>query len=448
MLLKSNMKYKVTITSILVIFFLSFYVQNQYAIFSIDDWTYAFIVNKDYVNYQSVTDDDVIRQPVTSFYDAFASQSRDYFKTNGRFVIHTIVQYICGTKTMQQFIILNTLMFIAFTLLVIKLSDSFSNIFNILFILSSIWILFPHKGLTFMGNVTCSVDYLWSSVGTLLFIFLFSWLENRKYNNCSIFTIIIITIYALIAGSLQESFTIGVSGALFIYLVLKRKEINKKQIIVLIAYITGMLLCVITPANFRRFDDIGGAGFHPNCMLGLLSSPVFLIFMIIMIVLAIKGNLMKTIKTNYIIVVPIIINLLFTVFIAYNGRHQLTAINVFCLIFMIRMWNTYSSYNVKRITTILLTSIAIISYYPILQARKEYYDSYQTILQRIKNDNNNGIVDGKEFENRTEIIRSNRILECNYIATFTFQDWDFFEKSLSVYLTKGKNNKLVEEIKK
>ena len=65
---------------------------------------------------------------------------------------------------------------------------------------------------------------------------------------------------------------------------------------------------------------------------------------------------------------------------------------------------------------------------------------------RIDKHNNNGIVSGKEFENNTKIIKNNRILECNYVTTFTFQDWDFFEKSLSIYLTKGKNNKLVEEV--
>ena len=120
------MKNKIAIISILVVFFLSFYVQNQYAIFSIDDWTYTFIVNENALNYQAVTEDSIIRQPVSSFSDAIISQSRDYFKTapsNGRFIIHTLVQYICGTKTMSQFIILNSLMFIAFTILIIKLSN-------------------------------------------------------------------------------------------------------------------------------------------------------------------------------------------------------------------------------------------------------------------------------------------------------------------------------------
>ena len=69
-------------------------------------------------------------------------------------------------------------------------------------------------------------------------------------------------------------------------------------------------------------------------------------------------------------------------------------------------------------------------------------------MNRIDNENNNGIVSGKEFENNTDRIKRNRILECNYIMTFTFQDWDFFERSLSVYITQGKDNKKVKEITK
>ena len=254
------------------------------------------------------------------------------------------------------------------------------------------------------------------------------------------------SVYAFIAGSLQESFTIGIAGSLFIYLLYKRREINHSLLVVSISYMIGTLICIITPANFRRFDDIGGGGFHSNCLLGLLSSPVFLLFLAILIVLTKKGQLLNTIKVHYFIISPIIINLLFVIFIAYNGRHQLTAINVFCLIFIIQIWIKYTSHNIKKITSIILTIIALVSYYPILQTRKEYYESYQTILFRIDKHNNNGIVSGKEFENNTKIIKNNRILECNYVTTFTFQDWDFFEKSLSIYLTKGKNNKLVEEV--
>lgn len=440
------MKYKTT--TILLLFTLAFYLQDRYAISYNDDWNYAFIVQNEYSNFQSAANDFMKRQPVQSLHDAIISQSIDYFKTNGRFIIHTIVQYFCGTKTIQQFVILNSCMFALFTLLVIKLVNKTLDTWNLLILLSAIWILLPHKGITFMGNITCSVDYLWSCTGTLFFIFIFqSLLLNRKTYTHPILLLIIL--YAFIAGSLQESFTIGVSGTLFLYLIWKRKEIDIKTAIVAISYIIGTMVCLISPANFRRFDDINGAGFHHNSILGLLSSPVFILFLFTFMSLIKKRVLIKNIQNNFLIIIPIIINLLFVLFVAYNGRHQLTAINVFCLIFCFRQWMEYNLYK-KRLIFILSTTLlmmTIFSYYPILQARKSYYDTYMMILNRIPN-SKSGIVSGKEFENNYQKIKKNHLLECNYIDAFSFQDWDFFERSLSIYLTKGENNKLVKEIRK
>lgn len=437
------MKYKITLISIFILFILSFYFQNRYAIFYNDDWNYAFIVNKDYRNFQSVTDDNVIRQPVKSLHDAIVSQSRDYFKTNGRFIVHTTVQYFCGTKTMEQFAIINSFMFAIFMILVIRLINCKLTIWYLSMLISSVWILLPHKGLTFMGNITCSVNYLWSSVGTLLFLLLYHKLVQRNKYSLPLF--ILFTFYSFIAGSLQESFSIGVSAALFIYIVYKYKTINRQILSISLAYIIGTCVCMFTPANFRRFDDINGAGFHVNSILGLLSSPTFILLIIVLIILARKNLLIEKLKENYFIVAPIFFNLTFILFIAYNGRHQLTSINVFSLIFLFRIWGNYNNELVKRLATITLTSIALVSYYPILKERKAYHNAYMTVIDRIQQSHNE-IVSGTEFETKTETIKNNRILEGNYISVFTFQDWDFYEKSLSIYLSKGDNNILVKEV--
>ena len=430
-------------TIILLFFFGAFYIQNRYAIFSIDDWTYSFMVNPNARNYQSVVEDNVIRQPITSLYDAIISQSRDYFKTNGRFIIHTLTQYFCGTMAMQEFVIFNSIIFILFTLLVIKVVNYKFDVWNLLLLLSSIWILFPHKGLTFMGNITCSLDYLWSSVGTLLFTTIYIHISHKQ--RVSIPVLIFYSIYAIIAGSLQESFSFGLSGALIIYLIWKNFKTRLHVIIVSFAYILGTSFCMISPANFRRFDDIGGMGFHSNSLLGFASSPIIIIFILCILFIIYKKKFKESIENNFIIIVPIFINSIFALFIAYNGRHQLTAINMFSLIFIFRIWMEYASNNLKKIICYIFTCFAIISYYPILSARRSYYNNYMKIIERV---NKNKIICGTEFEENTDKINQNRILECNYIATFTFQNWDFFERSLSIYLTKGKDNKLIKEVRR
>ena len=431
---------------ILSLFFLLFYLQNRYAISAIDDWVYAFIVNEDAQSHLSIMDDGVERQPVTSLNDAIVSQSRDYFKTNGRFIVHTLVQYFCGTMTMQTFVILNSVVFAFFTMLIIRMTNRKLTTSDLLLLLSAIWILLPHKGLVFMGNISLSVNYLWVSVATLGFIALFEKLQRQESLTWAM--TIVVSLFAFAAGSLQESFSIGVSGALLLFLIWKRKTLNKKIFLIAIAYILGAFACGLSPANFGRTDDIDGVGFHIKSLLGILSSPPIVLFIIVAAGLAIKGKLLDVVKNSYFLVVTAIINLLFAIFIAYNGRHQLTAVNICLFIVLLQIWLDTASLRLRKITSVVLICIAILSYFPILQVRKSYHDAFAALTERACSDNDNGIISGTEFEELTEKINHNYIIECNYVTTFTFQDWDFYEHSLSAYITKGANNRLIEEIRK
>ena len=431
---------------IIFIFLLAFYFQNHYAIKAIDDWVYAFIINENCDNYLSIMDDGMMRRPVTSIYDAILSQSRGYLYTNGRFLVHTLVQYFCGTMSMQTFVILNSIIFSLFTFLILRLINRKIDLYDLLFILSAIWILIPHKGLTFMGNISLSMNYLWTSVVTLAFVLIIESLQRIKQLswNAMLFT----GIFALIAGSLQESFSIGMSGALLLYCLLHRNTIDKKILFIFTAYMIGTAVCILSPANFGRTENIGGIGFHWRCLLGICSSPPIIITMIIMITITIKRKLLYFIEKNYFLLVSAIINLLFAILIAYNGRHQLTAVNVCLFIVILRLWIDTTSYRLRKYASLIFVVIAVISYYPILQTRKYYNDAFITLTEKAFTENNNGIVSGSEFEKMTEQINRNHLLECNYIMPFTFQDWDFYEHSLSAYLTKGKNNRLIEEIRK
>ena len=72
-------------------------------------------------------------------------------------------------------------------------------------------------------------------------------------------------------------------------------------------------------------------------------------------------------------------------------------------------------------------AVALISYFPILKARKDYYDCYLRVVEKAHR-TKTGIVDGKEFEMMTQRIRANRLLDCNYVFTFSFDGWNMYEK--------------------
>ena len=442
---EGSMKYFIY-CCVLFLFFMLFYLQDSHAIMYYDDWVYAFMVNEDAENYMSVADDDVVRQPIQSFQDALVSQSHDYFKTNGRFVLHSLVQYFCGTMTMQRFAVLNSFVFALFTILFIKLAGWRHGIVNLLTILASIWILMPHKGITFMGNISLSVNYLWTSAATLTFLFLLEYLSRRSH---SLMIICMAALFSFLVGSLQESFSVCIAGALVLNMLFRRTTLNKGVIAISIAYILGTLLCLLSPANFIRVDNNGGIGFNHRVVFGLLSSPPFVLLVITGLVLYYKRFLLSVCKSNLLLVSAIVLNLVFAIVVAYNGRHQLTALNVLSLLLLSRLWIKYRVDKIPsmKYASMLLILVAILSYYPVLQARKSYNETYMAFLDDVRR-STDGSVSIRKFDEHTQRIGSNRILEGNYVAVFTISDWEFYQRSLSTYLTKGKSNKLIRELHK
>ena len=432
---------------VLTLFFLFFYTQDRYAIFCIDDWMYSFVVQEDAKDVLEVLDDGVVRQPVLSFEDAVVSQSRDYFKTNGRFVVHTVVQYLCGVWGMDWFVVFNSVVFLLLIILMVQFlrTDGRSVWWHWLLVFSAVWLLMPHKGMTFLGRIALSVNYLWVSVATLLFVMVFERL--RRHGDSRPLVLIGYVLFAFVAGSLQESFCIGVSGALFVYLLYKRGRAGRGLTAVSLAYMLGAMVCVLSPANFGRADDIGGFGFHTRVLLGLASSPPILLSIVLMFLLWRKGLLRRWVAENHLLLASAAFNLLFVLFVAYNGRHQLTAINVMLLVVLLKVWaeGSIGSPRLRKAALVTMVVVTIVSYWPILQVRKSYYDCYQGVVERARQ-TTTGFVDGREFEDMRNRIKANLLVDVNYVETFTFNGWDVFEQGLSVWLTHGESNNFVTTV--
>lgn len=427
-----------------VIYTVSFYIMDSYAISNIDDWRYAFVCEPEGEDYLSVFKDGFTREPITSFTDAVKSQEQDYYKTNGRFITHTLTQYFCGTCSMKQFVIINTLVFAIFVLCVIKLTRPKQlNISSLLIILMGIWLLIPFKGITFMGNISLSINYLWAAAFNLLFIILYQHIFNRQ---CSLWWLVFILPFAIITGSLQESFSIGICGALCFHALIHYKRLRFFEIAILCAYVIGSLTCILSPANFNRADDIGGFGFHLGGIFGLFASPVMWLFLITLIFLAKRKALLSYFLNDSMMLSAAIITILFVLFVAYNGRHQLMSVNIFMFIFVCKTW--FSLCKQRRIfqaAAIMLTIIFLLTWYPILHARKTYYDAYQQLVKRCY-ESQDGYVNGHDFEYLSAKYFRNLFLNYNYVGTFTFLDWGLHDRDLSLWMTKGKNNTLVTAI--
>ncbi len=422
--------------SIYLIFIFGFYLQNRFAISCSDDWPYSFICEKDGAGYLSAADEGATPRPITSLKDAIMSQSADYFKSNGRFITHTLVQYFCGTMNMGHFVLLNTLVFALFTLCLLKLTILNRKILlQTLTVLSAIWLLIPFKGFTFMGNISLSINYLWAAAFNLLFLILYHHTLNQRPSSVPM---IFISLMAFVIGSLQESFSICIAGSICLRAFIRRKNISSQHVIIIIAYIAGTLSCILSPANFQRAEEIGGFGFHVGSVYGLLASPVVWLFVLCVFFLIKKRMLSVEFRRQPIILTSVIINLLFILVIAYNGRHQLMALNILMFIFVFRVYLTNVSQKSLRTVALMLTVVSLVSYYPILNVRQNYHSAFLQLTERMKA-STDGIVAAHDFETLSANYKKNLILNYNYITTISFLDWEPYERIYSLKLTKGKN---------
>lgn len=431
---------------ILLLFFLAFYWQDRYAIAYVDDYPYAFMVTEQATNYLSVVDDGAERVPVTSLADAVVSQSRDYFKSNGRFVIHTLVQFFCGTMSIERFALFNSVVFALFTLLFLRLAGWRKGLFELLALLSVIWLLMPHKGLVFFGNISNTVNYLWTGTATLLFLLLYERLPQRAV---SPLLLAAAALFSVVTGSLQESFSICISGALVLMLLARRHELNRTQVILTAAYVVGAMVCVLSPANFNRVESNGGIGFNYHVLMGLLASPPFLLVVAAAVVLWVKGLWRQACQRHLFYVAAIVIDLAFMCAIAYNGRHQLTVLNVLCLLLLIRLGRDYGIARMAwaRYAALAIIIVSVLSYLPILHVRKTYHDTFQALVEQVRQ-STDGTAYTHDFDTLTEKIRRWPLLDGYYVSTFTISDWDFYQRSLSIYLTRGRSNSLIRRVVK
>ena len=178
----------------------------------------------------------------------------------------------------------------------------------------------------------------------------------------------------------------------------------------------------------------------------MLASPVMWLFIITLIVLAKRKALISSYLKDSIMLSAAIITILFVLFVAYNGRHQLMSVNIFMFIFVFKTW--FSLCKQRRIiqsAAIVLTIIFLVTWYPILHARKTYYETYQQLVKRCY-ESKDGFVNGHDFEYLSSKYFRNLFLNYNYVGTFTFLDWGLHDRDLSLWLTKGKDNTLVTTI--
>lgn len=423
-----------------ILIFIAFYFLNRLSPFITDDYFYAFVLRNGSLTGESY-------EPISGLADVFRSQCYAYFHQNGRFVVHSIVQLFCGILGMESFVIINSLMFVLLVAGITQIVRYYRRpyTFDAVLVFVLLLLSIPIFGKTYLGNVSFSVNYLWTSTAIIWWLYL---LICQKDNN--VFLNIFLLLFSVLVGSMQESFSIGVAGALFVYYCFNYKEFKGSTVFLTLGFILGSCLVTFAPANFSRFVNEQGGTFNIKQVFlqiirTFLSLRVFWLLLLCLLVLLIrksKQDLKLIFKQHGVLILASCINVLFAAIIAMNGKHQMVCVE---LLSTIAVFSILTSVKVgirhEKVILIFSILVPVFMYGPILKCRSEFHTAHQYLLESARAAKD-GIVVGKEYERlcteKSSWIADKYAMKDHY--------WSFNRYGLSLILSNGRDASQIKAV--
>lgn len=410
-----------------------FYILNRYSSLMGDDFWYKFMkgATDEYVN-------------IPSFMDALHTQMQAYMTWNGRLIVHTFVSYFCGVLGMDIFVVLNSVVFVLLymgILIIFRQNLNVRMVADKYVVLLLLFVLFPSPGEVFFGSIAMSINYLWSACAVVYFMILYNNVKKTS-NEYHLIKKLLLFFVALIVGSLQESFTIGISGAFFIYYCFHIKEFKKNIPWLVIGFWIGTCLVVLAPGNFVRMGGVvdnysGIIKYVRHFGVAIYESKIFLLLFILSFYTFFKYRniLYDYFRTNNIYCLAIVFNLL-VCSVVYSGPRQLTSVELFSLIlFAGLLYTIYYPRIDKYCKPIMISAIVVLAviFVPIYKARKLNYEAYNNLLKSKVVDN---VLVNNNYMKVMDYLQSCYFVN-KYVYRLEIQDWVY--SGLSIFMSDGKN---------
>ena len=271
---------------------------------------------------------------ISSFTECITTQTQHYVTSNGRFLVHVLVQSLVSLIPDWLYSLLNALVYTLLWDLICRLSLKERSFLTGIGVWGLMWILLPDVGLVAFSITSFSVNYLWTSVAILA---LLMWCMGNR-NGCDVGFWVTVSL-AFVAGTLQESFSLPLLASALLLI----RRMNRREKLALFSFAAGTAVCVLAPGNFNRVAGRSGdlftqiASNSASCAFDLLHTPVTVLFVAIVALWLIdKGSVNRILADNQFFFYAIVFSLLMDL-VAYNASRQLWAPSVYALILLVKV---------------------------------------------------------------------------------------------------------------
>lgn len=431
---------KKIIAILLILCGILFLCQDWWFISEWDDYFYKFIVTDSTQTYHDQLDDGK-HQLLESFGDVLVSQYNHYLGSNGRFIVHSIVQVCTGLLPLHIFPILNSVAFVMLLWVLIKLADKQERPLNTVFTILALIIGAPVVMAVFMANISVSVNYLWSGAVVLWWYYMYERVMQRE-EELSQRLIILLVILGIVAGSMHEGYSIGLCAGLLLYHLFNIRKLTLNQAMMIGAFGLGACFCIFAPSNFSRLG--GQLDLRAEAKWFLLESYIFDSFVMLLIVVSIfaRNKAIKFVKGNIVLLIAFLTSICFSTLIVFTGAQQLTAIKLLSCILFLRLLYSFDNKYVniaKQLCVVAGLFLCVFTYPRMYELRKNLGSSYNNLVEKALADKQRIIVD-TEYDDAVYDVEQSRLAKYFNLVPING------DGNLSIHVTKGKSRNYIEGI--
>ncbi|MBR5332415.1 MAG: hypothetical protein IKV32_03850 [Muribaculaceae bacterium] len=326
--------------------------------------------------------------------DCFTTQANHYITTNGRFLVHTATHYFTAIAGMNKFNIANAIMFGLLLLIVVRFivpQRSARSGYVYLLTLFLLWTCVPAPGTVMLSLVAFAINYMWTAVVYLTFLLMLKKSTTIHASDMHRWRYYIFgCIGAIIVGSLQESYTLPISVALFIMAMFNLKKINALSITMIVSFFVGSAICVFAPGNWCHAAQ--GGGFTIESIMrksealleGVSASAIVLLLILLVVLLLIKRKrAVSIIRDNAFYLIAIVVSLLLAVF-TFTSVRQLFCPSIFSIIVLGRVITSWEQNRLfKVISTVVMACSLIAIFVAGFVLRKNTYEIHSKVMEQL-----------------------------------------------------------------
>lgn len=196
--------------------------------------------------------------PITNFGQLFASNVEGYMYGNGRYIVHCIIQLILSFGGFWILYVFSPILSIAFFLCALYLiRRSLPTIKgDAIYFAALLFSLIPLAATTLYGPVVMMINYAWTMVIYTAFIATYFHITDTNDKPRPLYMNILLLLWGLLCGSWQESYCIGIAGAIAIYHLIHIRRFKGSLAWLVIGFGIGAAILVFAPGNFARVEHI------------------------------------------------------------------------------------------------------------------------------------------------------------------------------------------------